>query len=73
MRDERHDSSWEADWSDHAERQRERMARWPLADKLRWLEQAHRLAQRLSTPSTEDRTPRSLEKFEPDRASSDER
>jgi hypothetical protein len=34
---------WEQGWKDHRRRQLERLARLPLADKLTWLEEAHRM------------------------------
>ena len=34
---------WEQGWKDHSRRQLERLASLSLADKLVWLEEAHRL------------------------------
>ncbi len=38
---------WERGWDGHEHAQRRRLARLPFADKLRWLEEAHRLVQAL--------------------------
>ena len=40
-------SAWERGWDGHEAEQLERLARLPLADKLQWLEEAHRLARHL--------------------------
>jgi hypothetical protein len=40
---------WESGWDGHEAQQRARLARLPLADKLRWLEEAHRLVLHLSS------------------------
>jgi hypothetical protein len=45
---------WEEGWDGHHARQLERMARLPLVDKLRWLEEAHYLVRRLSAGMTTD-------------------
>ncbi len=34
---------WESGWDGHSRAQRRRLARLPLREKLRWLEEAHRL------------------------------
>ncbi len=34
---------WEKGWEEHAQLQLQRLAALPFADKLAWLEQAHRL------------------------------
>ena len=34
---------WESGWEGHAEAQRARIARLPLREKLRWLEEAQHL------------------------------
>ena len=34
---------WEKGWEEHAQLQLQRLATLPFADKLAWLEQAHRL------------------------------
>jgi hypothetical protein len=39
-RDPREKQMWEAGWEGHAEAQRARIARLPLVEKLRWLEEA---------------------------------
>ena len=36
---------WEKGWEEHKQRQRERLARLPLPEKLAWLEETHRLLQ----------------------------
>lgn len=38
---------WEQGWSGHELAQMRRMARWPLSEKLAWLEEAHRLVEQL--------------------------
>jgi hypothetical protein len=43
---------WEQGWQDHRRRQLERLARLPLAEKLAWLEEAHRMV--LHMQSTQD-------------------
>ena len=39
---------WEQGWDGHETHQRERLARLPLSEKLRWLEEAHHLVLHLS-------------------------
>lgn len=39
---------WEQGWDGHEARQRERLSRLPLLEKLRWLEEAHQLVLHLS-------------------------
>jgi hypothetical protein len=34
---------WECGWAEHEARQRRRLSRPPLSEKLRWLEQAQRM------------------------------
>ena len=41
--DPRDDRGWETGWQGHAEAQRARIARLPLVEKLRWLEEAQHL------------------------------
>lgn len=41
---------WEVGWDGHELAQRQRLARLTLAEKLDWLEEAHRLAKRLNGP-----------------------
>ena len=43
-RDER---IWEVGWDGHSDAQRRRLARLPLVDKIRWLEEAQKLAERM--------------------------
>jgi hypothetical protein len=40
---------WERGWDGHETRQRERLSRVPLSEKLRWLEEAHHLLLHLSS------------------------
>jgi len=46
--DPRDGHQWEAGWQGHAEAQRARIARLPLREKLRWLEEAQRLVAQLA-------------------------
>jgi len=39
---------WDRGWDEHRLRQLRRMAKLPLAEKLKWLEEAHRLARHLN-------------------------
>ena len=39
---------WERGWEGHAEAQRRRLAKLPLAQKLAWLEQADRVIRHLT-------------------------
>ena len=41
--DPRDDRLWEKGWQGHAEAQRARIARLPLKEKLRWLEEAQHI------------------------------
>jgi hypothetical protein len=41
--DPREEQLWEAGWQGHSHAQRRRLARLPLAEKLLWLEEAHKL------------------------------
>lgn len=36
---------WEHGWNEHEMAQMRRMARWPMWEKLAWLEEAHRLVE----------------------------
>ena len=47
-RDEPEAGAWEPGWDGHLAAQRLRLARLPLAEKLQWLEEAQRLARRLT-------------------------
>lgn len=38
---------WEHGWDEHERLQLQRLARLPLADKLAWLEEAHRVLMQL--------------------------
>ena len=40
-------TSWEKGWAGHQQQQLERLARLPLGEKLRWLEETHHLVQHL--------------------------
>lgn len=44
-----HEGVWEQGWDDHQRQQRERLSALPLSARLQWLEDAHHLAQRLSS------------------------
>lgn len=39
---------WESGWDGHAAAQRRRLAKLPLSEKLRWLEEAQRLLAHLA-------------------------
>jgi hypothetical protein len=39
---------WERGWDEHERLQLQRLARLPLADKLDWLEEAHRIVLHLT-------------------------
>ncbi len=41
----RDDRQWDVGWDGHQLAQRRRLAKLPLAEKLKWLEDAHRLVQ----------------------------
>lgn len=45
--DPREGQGWESGWAGHAEAQRRRLARLPLPEKLRWLEEAQRIIRSL--------------------------
>ena len=47
-RDPRDERVWEPGWDGHSLAQRRRLARLTLGEKLQWLEEAQRLAQRLA-------------------------
>jgi hypothetical protein len=42
------DEMWERGWDGHDREQLIRLARLPLAQKLQWLEEAHRLVRQLN-------------------------
>lgn len=45
------DPAWPRGWDEHSENQARRLAALPFAEKLAWLEEAHRLVLQLnSTP-----------------------
>jgi hypothetical protein len=52
------EQAWEHGWDGHSHAQRMRLARLPMIEKLRWLEEAERLANTLAkaekTPVRED-------------------
>ena len=50
MSDDQAGARWEHGWDGHAQHQRDRLAKLPFSEKLRWLEQAHHLALHLSRP-----------------------
>jgi hypothetical protein len=41
------DADWPRGWAEHTDAQRRRLARLPLVEKLRWLEEAQKLAEHL--------------------------
>lgn len=41
------ETAWEVGWEGHERQQLRRLSRQPLADKLHWLERAHRLVRHL--------------------------
>lgn len=45
--DPRDERRWERGWEEHALAQRRRLARLPLIEKLRWLEEAQQVAERM--------------------------
>ena len=56
------EQSWERGWSDHEQQQLERLSKLTLAQKLAWLEEAHRLVRQLEAAR------RSSESFEQGRS-----
>jgi hypothetical protein len=44
----REEAVWERGWDGHSQSQLHRLARLPLAEKIRWLEEAQQLVTRLS-------------------------
>jgi hypothetical protein len=48
MTDTDKEREWERGWDGHAAQQLARLARLPLAEKLRWLEEAGRLVRQLT-------------------------
>ena len=60
--DPREGRVWESGWEGHAEAQRRRLARLPLPEKLRWLEEAQRIIHNLrrkNRPSDDAQAPSS--------------
>ena len=53
------DYGWEHGWDEHESMQLRRLARLPLADKLLWLEQAHRVVIQLQSGRRPDEDPSS--------------
>ncbi len=43
---------WEHGWDEHDRMQLQRLARLPLAEKLAWLEEAHRIVMQLKAAHT---------------------
>jgi hypothetical protein len=39
---------WERGWDDHEQQQLQRLARLSLPEKLKWLEEAHRLVRQIA-------------------------
>ena len=52
---ERGQQVWEEGWSDHNRRQLKRLAALPLAEKLAWLEEAHRFVLHIQSKHTHHR------------------
>jgi len=48
---------WESGWDAHERAQRQRLAKLPLDEKLRWLEEAHDLVRHLSRHGPETDRP----------------
>ena len=46
------DHQWEQGWNEHEQMQLERLAKLSFAEKLSWLEDAHRLVIRLGTSNS---------------------
>jgi hypothetical protein len=45
--DPRDERRWERGWEEHTLAQRRRLARLPLVEKLRWLEEAQQIVERM--------------------------
>lgn len=45
--DSKPDTGWDSGWEEHRRAQRQRMARLPLIEKLRWLEEAQVVVENL--------------------------
>ena len=56
----REDRPWEKGWAGHQEAQLRRLAQLPLADKLTWLEEAHRLVRHLARATPDAVTEKEL-------------
>ena len=54
---ERDERVWERGWDGHADAQRARLARLPLAEKIAWLEEAQVVLGHLTQPTGETRAP----------------
>ena len=48
-------TAWDKGWSGHHEEQLRRLARLPLTEKLKWLEEADRVVRHLSGVTATDR------------------
>jgi len=57
MSDGHERTAWESGWGGHEAQQRARLARLPLPDKLRWLEEAHYLVLHLSKAASATTAP----------------
>lgn len=44
----REEREWEAGWDGHSEAQQRRLAALPLYEKIRWLEEAQKLAEQIA-------------------------
>lgn len=54
------DREWEHGWVEHEQMQLRRLANLPFADKLAWLEEAHRVVLHLSSGQSESRNDEQL-------------
>lgn len=50
--DQEEELRWERGWEEHETLQRRRIARLPLSEKLRWLEEAQRMASNMRANRT---------------------
>lgn len=52
------ETGWDRGWREHEDRQLRRMARLPFAEKLRWLEEAQELGEKLIAQANRGKTTR---------------
>jgi len=57
--------AWESGWEDHERQQLRRLAKLSLAEKLVWLEEAHRLVRNLQKAGGRNDPPNSPESASP--------